>query len=183
MIPRRFTPVFIVAILTGYTIMFSTIPRESFAFQATLISQEGTERRDDTYDAYIKQILSEGSKLSSQKKQLDEETKKVDLLEKQVKKEDTDIKAQSIYEKKNVELFKNFNENVNKEIREYNNYCQGKYAGDEYKKRKVWCNEKETRIQDDQKKLNQIGTAITQRLTELEDRKKKFLCLSKAKRY
>jgi hypothetical protein len=174
MMLRRLHPFFIVAILIGYTMMFSTFSSESFAFLANVTSEEGTEGRDDVYNAYIEQILSEGTKLSSQRKRLDEETIKNDLLEKQVKKEDTDIKAQSIYEKKNVELFKNFNENVNKTTREYNNYCKGKHAGGEYEKRKVWCDKNEKQIQDDQKKLNQIGTAIAQRLTELENRKKKL---------
>lgn len=171
MISRRFVPFFITAVLTGYTMMPSSICRESFAFQTPPFSQDGDVERDDIH---VKRILSEGAKLSSQKKQLAEETRKVDLLEKELKKEDTDIKAQSIHEMKNVELFKNFNEKVNTEIREYNSYCQGKYAGDEYERRKVWCSENENRIQTDQKKRNQIGTAITQRLTELENRKKKL---------
>jgi hypothetical protein len=174
MIPRRFTPVFIVAILTGYTIMLSTIPGESFSFQAILISQEVTERQGDIYDAQVKQILSEGAELSSQRKLLVEEMTKNDLWEKQLKKEDGDIKAQSVLETKNMELFKNFNELVKKETREYNHYCQGKYASSEYERRKAWCNENEKRIQNDQKKREQIGMAIKQRLTELENRKKKL---------
>jgi polyphosphate kinase len=71
-------------------------------------------------------------------------------------------------------LFQNFNEKVNQDTREYNSYCQGTFPKGEYEKRKSWCDENESRIQADQKKRTQIGEAITQRLGELEDRKKKL---------
>lgn len=165
---------FIIVILIGYLIILSSFQGKSFASSEPFINQGGTEGQGDIHDTQVEQILSEGTILINQRKQLAEEIRKNDLWEKQLKKEDTDIKSQWIHEEKNVELFKNFNENVNKETREYNNYCKGKYPGNEYERRRVWCSANEKRIQDDQKKRNQIGTAITQRLTELENRKKKL---------